>query len=213
MNEETLNKTHLRTIQYWFEDGVAELGIGGMLLMLGIYFYLQAILESNHLADWISGAFALIFISAWYVVQHFIRSLKERITFPRTGYVAYRKNEGNRIVRTAAAMITAMLIGGLLAFFVIRQPLGWNLLPVATGLLVAFVLGLLGFRTALPRFYMLATCSPILGGILAVSKLSNMIGLSVYYVAMGLILTISGAIVLGRYLRANPAPTESSNDK
>ena len=65
MNENKLNKTYLRTIQYWFEDGIAELGIGGLFLLLGIYFYLQATLENGFLADLLSASFALIFIGGW----------------------------------------------------------------------------------------------------------------------------------------------------
>jgi hypothetical protein len=212
MNENTLNKTHLRTIQYWFEDGIVELGMGGMFLLVGFYFYIESVLENSLLADWISGAFALIFIGGWYLAQAFIRSLKERLTFPRTGYVAYRKTEGNRTTRMVAAMVTAALMGGLLAFFVIRQPLGWQLLPVATGILVAVVLGLIGLRTALARFYLLAAASLLLGGVFALSK-SNLLGLSAYSAAIGLVLLFSGSVVLKKYLRQNPVQTEASGDQ
>jgi uncharacterized protein (DUF486 family) len=213
MNEKTLNKTYLRTLQYWFDDGIVELGLGGLFLALGGYFYIQTALENSWLADWFSGVFALLFIGGWYLVQAFIRSLKERFTFPRTGYVAYRKDENHRMLRPAIALVTATLLGGLLAFFLIKQPLGWHLLPAASGLLIAVVFGLIGFRTALPRFYLLATASLILGGVFALSQRSNLLGLTAYCLALGLALLVSGGFILKRYLRQNPAPTETLHDQ
>jgi hypothetical protein len=147
------------------------------------------------------------------LAQHFIRTLKERITFPRTGYVAYRQKEGNRVVRMGMATIIAMLMSGLLVYFIVRQPAGFNLMPAVSGLLIAFVLGMMGFRSALPRFYLLAAASFILGGIFAIVKLDNVLGLAVYCLVIGLVLAISGGVVLGRYLRTNPAPIEAGDDK
>ena len=90
MEKDAWNKTLLRTIQYRFEDGIIELVMGMMFLLMGIYFYLTATMENSQLAEVLTASFVLLFIGGWYLMQYLIRSLKERITFSRTGYVAYR---------------------------------------------------------------------------------------------------------------------------
>lgn len=209
MNENTLNKTHLRTIQYWFEDGIVELGAGGLLLLLGIYFYLQATLENNFLAEMLGGAFALFFIGGWYLTRRFIRSAKERITFPRTGYVAYKRDKNNKKpIRMALAMIVGALVSGALVVLIAKRPLGMDIMPAATGLVIALVLGLMGFRTHLPRFYLPAVFGLLCGAGLAVSGIESILGIALLYMASAIVLIVTGAIVFRRYLNSNPAPAD-----
>ena len=210
MNENKLNKTYLRTIQYWFEDGIAELGIGGLFLLLGIYFYLQATLENGFLADLLSASFVLIFIGGWYLAQYFIRSLKERITFPRTGYVAYKFDKNNKkILRIALAIIVGALVSAALLMFFSSRPLGIdNIMPAATGLAIAIVLGVMGLYTGLPRFYIPAVFSLLCGVGLTMSGIENILGTAFAYLATALVLLVTGAIVFRRYLNTNPAPAD-----
>jgi len=213
MERNKLNNTLLRSIQYRFEDGIIELVMGGIFLLAGIYFYLQTVMANSQLADVLTASFALVFIGGYYLMQYSIRSLKERITFPRTGYVAYRNGSGSRVVWIIAAFGIAVLTGGLLAFSQIKTGPEWNLLPPFSGLVIAIVLGLIGLQTALPRFYGLAGISLVLGGAFAKIGLSNNLSTAAFCGAMGVVLLVSGGAVLRHYLRKNPAPTEASDDK
>jgi hypothetical protein len=187
--------------------------MGALLLLLGIYFFLQIVMENHQLADMLTASFAVIFIGGWYLAQYFIRSFKERVTFPRTGYVAYRQSQSFTLSRSLAAIVVAILAAGLLAFSQIRTPEGLNLLPAFSGILIAIVLGLMGFQAKLPRFYGLATISLVLGAIFTPIQLSNDLASSAYCAAMGVVLLISGGAILSRYLRQNPAQLEASDDK
>ena len=213
MESNKLNNTLLRSIQYRFEDGIIELVMGGIFLLAGIYFYLQTVMANSQLADVLTASFALIFIGGYYLMQYSIRSLKERITFPRTGYVAYRNGSGSRVVWIIAAFGIAVLTGGLLAFSQIKTGPEWNLLPPFSGLVIAIVLGLIGLQTALPRFYGLTGISLVLGGAFAKIGLSNNLSTAAFCGAMGIVLLVSGGAVLRHYLHQNPAPTEASDDK
>lgn len=213
MESNKLNNTLLRSIQYRFEDGIIELVTGGIFLLAGIYFYLQAVMANSQLAELLTASFALVFIGGWYLMQYSIRSLKERITFPRTGFVAYRKNSGNRAVRIIAAVGIAILAGGLLAFSQIKTGPEWNLMPPFSGLVIAIALGLIGLQTALPRFYLLALISLVLGGFFAPAWLSNDLATAAFCGAIGVVLLVSGGAVLRHYLSQNSAPTEASDDK
>jgi hypothetical protein len=208
-----LKKTLLRTIQYRFEDGIIELVMATMFLLAGIYFYLLAVIENNQLAEILTASFAVIYIGGWYLMQFLFRSLKERITFSRTGYVAYRKGQEKRAVRTTEAIVIAVLMGGLLAFAQIKMPQGWNLMPAFFDFLIAIVLGLMGLQSGLPRFYMLAVISLILGGTFASIDLNNGLATATYCGAMGVVLLISGSVILRQYLRQNSAQAESIIDK
>ncbi len=210
MNENRLKKTQLRTIQYWFEDGIVELGIGGLFLLLGIYFYLQATLENKYWVEQLSASFVLVFVVGWYLIDSFIRSAKERITFPRTGYVAYKPDKNNKkLLRLVLAMIVGVLVSaGLLVMFSSR-PLGIdNMLPAATGLTIAIVLGVMGFYTSLPRFYIPAVFGLLCGVGLTMSGSENILGTTFVYLATAFVLIITGAIIFRRYLKVNPAPAD-----
>lgn len=210
MNENRLNKTQLRTIQYWFEDGIVELGIGSLFLLLGIYFYLQATLKNTYWVEQLSVAFVLVFVVGWYLIDSFIRSAKERITFPRTGYVAYKSDKNNKkLLRLVLAIIVGVLVSaGLLVMFSSR-PLGIdNMLPAATGLTIAIVLGIMGFYTSLPRFYIPAVFGLLCGVGLTMSGSGNNLGTAFVYLTTAFVLIIIGAIIFRRYLKVNPVPAD-----
>jgi peptidoglycan/LPS O-acetylase OafA/YrhL len=126
--------------------------------------------------------------------------------------VANRKGQDKRTVLIAAIVI-AVLMGGLLAFAQIKTPEKWNLLPAFSGLLIAIVLGLMGLQSELPRYYIRAVISLILGCIFVSINLSNDLATAIYCGAMGVVLLISGATILRRYLRNNPAQTDVINDR
>lgn len=214
MNEKTLNKVHLRAIQYWFEDGLAELGLGGFFLLLGLYFYLQTTLKNDFLLGLLAATFLLIFLGGWYLTGRFVRAAKEKITFPRTGYVAYKSNpKRHKPLRLALAMLVSALISAGLIGLNAQRPLGLDLLPAATGLGMAIVLGLIGFRTRLPRFYLPALFGLLCGISLTLSGYENLFGIALLYLACALVLGLSGTIVFSRYLRTHPAPSEASDDQ
>ncbi len=213
MNKDLLQETQRRTIQYRFEDGIVEIVTGGMLFLAGLYFYIQAVMANTPLADWLGTVLVLVMLGGWSLMQFLIRSLKERITIARTGFVAYRSGETNRGVLVVAAVGVAVLTAGLLAFSQGAAPTEWSLLPIFTGVVIAAVLGLIGAYTALPRFYVLAATSMGLGLAFAASRLSNDLATAAYCGALGLVFVASGGFSLSQYLRQNPVHTEAGDDK
>ena len=210
MNEETINKAQLRGIQYWFEDGLAEIGTGSLFLLLGLYFYLQATLEKGFLAELLGGAFILIFLGGWYLSGRFVRTVKERITFPRTGYVAYQRNKNSKKpLRLALTLIMGAFFSSALIMLVSKRPLGMDIMPIANGLTIALVFELMGFRTGLPRLYLPAAIGLLCGLGLSLNGTGNIIGVALDYMATALTLIVSGIFVLRHYLNANPAPAQA----
>ncbi|MHC1782554.1 MAG: hypothetical protein AB9891_07310 [Anaerolineaceae bacterium] len=206
MIEDPLKQTRRRAEQYRFEDGILELAVGLLSIILGLYFYMQFGFENSPLGEWLTGSFAVLCIGAWLLIRYLTRYLKERITYPRSGYAEAREPQGNnRFLRIAASILAAAVVAGGLAFLQLRATLTWNLMPAVFGLVIALLFGFLAFRSRLTRFTILAFVSLLLGGAFAVVKLlTNVQALSAYCGVMGLVLLVSGGLTLHSYLLRNP---------
>jgi len=91
-------------------DGVGELGIGAMLLWFGLLFWVQMRWNSAVLHN---GTLALLLVGCWGIDRG-IKTIKKRITYPRTGFVEYRKRD---VWRTAAlAAVLGAVVAAAIAF-------------------------------------------------------------------------------------------------
>lgn len=213
MMSHDLKEPGLRAVRYWYVDGTFELAFGGLCLLLAVYFYAQAALADSWMAALMSGLLVLVLIGGGYLVSRLTRAVKERLTYPRTGYVSYQHERGRRRgLRIAVTFVASALIAGLLVLFVAGRANGFELVPGVTGLIFGAVIALIGSRAALPRFYLLAVLSLVFGAELSVSGLSAGLGLAAFYGALSLVLFTFGGVTLWRYLRHNPAPAEAPDE-
>jgi hypothetical protein len=195
-----------RTQQYWNIDGIPELIFGGIFMLLGIYFLIQTALPPESLlANLLNIAFVFIVLGGGFLGGRLINSLKTRLTYPRTGYVSYKRSRGkDRWIAGAFAIIIAAVVS---AFFILSPTyMAW--IPGVTGIIASGFLLVIGYRLALARFYALAAISLILGVGISLSGMGNDPGLAIFYGLMGLAVIISGAVTLHNYLQNNPAAQE-----
>lgn len=81
-----------RPFRYYNADGVGELSTGLMILGFGLLMWLQA--HSPRGAVWHSMYMLFGYVGAMCAAFHFgTKAIKQRITYPRTGFVAYRKSD------------------------------------------------------------------------------------------------------------------------
>jgi len=205
------NQTEIeqRVKRYWYTDGIAELAGGGMLLLIGLYFSGQELLPAGSTArTLLEASLALLLIGGVLVTRRLVNALKIRLTYPRTGYVDYgegRKNTGSRRLLTggiAAAVAALLVLAG--------QWVGsFEWITAFTGLVFGLVFMILRARASgLARFYVLGGFCLVLGVGLSLSGLPMGYSLGLLYGLIGLASMLSGSIVLARYLRANPVPSE-----
>lgn len=207
------NKSQLRTIQYFYVDGSFEFGFGLLCLILSAFFYAE-----THVHGWLSAlvdsSLVLVIIGGVWAVNRLIKLLKERITWPRTGYVAYKSNKGRK---RGLGAVLGLVVGGLVAAtfnLLVKTPgIQIALMPLLSGFLLGLVMVVFAWRTSILRFYLLAILSAVLGVVLAFSRIQNIDALVVYYLAFGLALFATGACVLRAYLRQNPQPPEEGSDE
>ncbi len=218
-----LDEKQLRAKQYWYVDGTYEFNMAGIFLLLTVYFLLLAKFEGTKLGSVLSVIMVLVFIGGIFLVNWLIQQLKNRVTFPRTGYVSYKRISGKkRIVRmvivgavagTIAALISAAVISSSAEFIVrISQDYSLKGLPGVTGLLMAVAATIFGIRMRISRFYFVALLSIIIGTATMFIQVDMNTGLALYYGTMGVALLIIGGFVLSTYLRSTTPSAETDHE-
>jgi hypothetical protein len=197
--DQILKSTTRRTRQYWTEDGLPEIFVGVLFLILAVYFYLQAVLPAGSLLNTLLEAgFALLVIGSVFLGRRILQFLKARLTYPRTGYVAYRQPSDRQRWVTAGV---AFAMGSIVTALLVNAPASFDWMPAVSGLIVAVICLISGIRLGLPRYYLLAAASLGLGLLLAPGWLGDLPALAAYYALMGLVLCLSGGLTLRGYLR------------
>ncbi len=99
-------------------DGMGELGIGFMLLGFALLTWLQA--HSPAGAIWHRMDLFVVWVGLMLLGIHYgSKAIKQRITYPRTGFVEYRKRGGHWRAMILAACVSALIAACL--FLVTRS--------------------------------------------------------------------------------------------
>jgi hypothetical protein len=104
----------------------------------------------------------------------------------------------------------ALAIGSIPIILFFSTPLSFNWIPVFTGLLVGAIWLISAIRIGLLRLYLQALLSLILGILISLINLDAYPSLAIYYGVMGIVLSMSGGIVLAKYLRQHPTVKNDS---
>ncbi len=197
-----------QTQRYWYVDGLTEIGAGSLIILLGLLYLLAEILSPGNLADWLlSFGQPVIIIAGGLLVNWVVRSLKERITYPRTGYVAYRRERGGK--KVWAILVTFGLAAGFaFAAVYFGQLAGESMIPVLIGLMMAGAVAYLGFTLSLRRFYLLALVSAVFGGMGTFFELRQNLAMALFFCAFGIAWVVSGSVTLNNYLRSTQPAVE-----
>lgn len=202
MEDQTIKRAAKRALQYWYVDGIADLVLGVLLLLLGFYFWAIATLpEDSSLGSLLLPALLLVLVAVGVIKKTLIGLLKERLTYPRTGYVAYPSQEKKRrrltLVFTAGiAMLVAVLFASTPA------SLAW--IPAVSGWLIGAYWLYQGHHLGLLRYYALAALSAVTGTAITLAGLGEAHGLPLFYAVIGLGMLVTGGFTLWTYLRQAP---------
>ena len=201
-----IEKIEKRTVRSFYEDGLTEIALGLVLLLLGGYFFaMAAVPEDSSLGGILTVLFVLVIVSAGFLVNRLLRFLKRHITYPRTGYVTFKKKEPGPKRRVATAVV-AMIISAALAALYSRAPSLKVLFPAVNGLLFAIAVLFIANRIGLIRFYVLAAASALIGFGIAAAGIGDIKGIGLFYLIYGAAIVVSGLAALVVYLRRNPRP-------
>jgi len=205
-----IEKIEKRTIQSFYEDGLTEIAMGLIFLILGGYFFATTVVpEGSALGAVLTGLFVLVIISAAFLVNRFLRFFKRRITYPRTGYVTFKKKEPSPKRRVATAAVAAIIGAGLAVLYGL-SPSVKLLFPAINGLLFAVAVLLFANKVGLLRFYILAAASAVIGFGITAAGVGDTEGISLFYLVFGAAMVVSGAAALIVYLRRFPRPGDDA---
>ena len=195
-----------RTVRYWFEDGISELGLGGMCAWLALCFLGQSLAPAKStIKSIIDIGFLPWFYLGFWLFRRITRSLKQNLTYRRTGFVSYGRAE--KKTRTRKALFAGTIAGMVSFGFVIlwtHKPIGFDPLPVISGLVFTLVLILIAFRTGAWRLVLVAAAVAASGTALSLWGWGEKVNLVAFYALTSVALFVSGGVTLAHYLRRNP---------
>ncbi|MCP4422314.1 MAG: hypothetical protein GY805_37370 [Chloroflexi bacterium] len=200
MNTDNMLK---RAYAHWLKDGFFEIGLGILFAGVGT---LRAII---HFADagsvayyWLSVGLLLFMIGSAWGGSRIGKSLKARITYPRTGYTAFKPRTYN-YKRILVLFISAGVLGGIVGVLATQpnqQEIG-GIVPITQGIVGAIVFTYAAQRIEVKRFYYLAAFSIGIGLVIGLFGVGVVLGLSFFYLSIGLGMVVSGFVALMQYLR------------
>jgi len=198
-----------RPQEYLAETGVPQLAGGLIWLFLGGSVLIQRLLPKEFGAQQLSVWIAIACAGAALLGA---RALKQRIVFPRGGYVQPRSRPAAR--STFVACIAAVVALGIFTIVWRGQVPRLENRFVAPGFALAFAIICVASawkQRSSPILLFgvyLACLAPILGRM----PLSSYEGMSCLEVGVGVPLAAAGAIRLRNFMRANPRPIGSANE-
>ncbi len=191
-----------RTQRYWYADGLSELAGGAVIALLGLYYYILGHIPAGGTRAWLMGlGLPALLILASIAARWVVARLKERLTYPRTGFVAYARPGIRRRI------LFSLLSAGVAAVFVfltslLLERLSQNLLPILVGFLFGLLVLYLAFYFGVTRFYLVALGTFLLGLLTAWLSLPAPFDSALFFGGAGLMWILSGGLTLARYLRS-----------
>jgi MFS family permease len=202
MTQENININEIirNTRRYWYVDGLAEIAGGLVIFFTGLSYWLVASMENNGVKSLllIFAQPAVILLGS-YIARKILPIIKAKLTYPRTGYLAFRKPQiKRRFQRFFFVGLMAAVIGALVAMF--SSTLPERLLPFLSSIFLAIFSVYLGYQNGVPRFYWIGLILLLLGSAITFLNPQGPLPYVMLFSGMGIIWVLSGAITLTIYL-------------
>jgi len=195
-----------RTREYWLEDGLGEIVGAAVFLLIGLFSLLEGMTEPGF---WrcVTGIAAMLAIGAGpWLARPVIKKLKNRLTYPRTGYVAYRMPSKQK--RLLSMIIAAFVTLVVVALLMQRPEVSLAWIPLIEGIAVGGYLYYVGYKHNLLRFQVQAVIALSLGATLSFAGVGDLIGVGLFFLIMGMVVLAAGSMTLRKYLQSSPTPQE-----
>jgi hypothetical protein len=187
----------------YMRDGLVDILFGAYFLFIGVSLP--------------SGTVAAFIVFPMILFPLLLRRLKERFTYPRTGYVSLR--EGNPqpapwIILGSFLAGLLVLVAVLIAKHIIARPDQWyRWIPLFFGVWMAGTFLALALRVWLLRYYLDAAVALVAGPASALLPLPGKLdNIGLFFAAWGAVVLAWGVIAFLRFLHAYPLPTEAAGD-
>lgn len=202
-----LQQAEQRAARYWVQDGLNEIVLGVVFLVVGAYLLLESVLPAtDQLKGWLVTSFSLLVIGLSLVTRRIVLRLKDRYVHPRTGYVAFRREKS-----PAARWFAAILAGtiGMIVALVARMPplLAW--LPALQGLVFGAAFLFTWRKLQLTRFPVEGLLCAAAGLGLVWLRLDETLATGLELGWAGLVMAVGGGLAFRAYLHDAPSRGEA----
>jgi hypothetical protein len=216
-----VDRTLARPKAYYNIDGVGELVIGFMFLTFGLIGLIQLNVPKE--SPWHSMYTFIICVGLMLLIIHYgSKAIKKHITYPRTGFVQYRKR--GTVWGMLIAFVISVLTVGLI--FVLRERLNTMTPVLLFGLIFAGVYAYGMGRSV--RWKWAVSCAMLLGSLTIailppdllealhnseippIIPLELVVAIMLVFMLYSMLLMISGSISLWLYIRHTQAPAQDS---
>lgn len=147
-----------------------------------------------------------------------LSALRNRFTYPRTGFVKLIEDKPKDVI-AGIALVTLIVIAVLaLAFILFADVSDFGLwmkwVPLWAGVILAGMFVSLAAKSTAIRYYIFAVYSLIVGLFLSIPKFAEVeTGTLLYFLVMGAFLAPFGLVLFIRFLHKHPEPAkEAKND-
>lgn len=172
-----IDRIQQRVRRYWADDGLAEMAAGGLCIFIGLLSFAEASAPpGSSLARILAIGLPVLTIAGILLVGRVIGEVKARLTYPRTGYVAYR---GTPAARRVLAGLASGMIGAAMVNLLRSWQVSPDWTPGLTGVSISLFLLYLGHTLGLMRFHILAMLSALTGAAVSLGGLGDTRGSAV----------------------------------
>lgn len=199
-----------QTRRYWYVDGLAEITVGLIFIVLSGYFFAQARIKTISVNPVLANLVLLaVFLLVAWLFRGALQAVKARITYPRTGYVAFPAHHGQPLWQRYGLLIWLILVSVSLIALASRSHSfpAWE--PLLMGAIGGITMLAVSYRFGLLRLAVLACALVLVGGVVAYVNPGESLALLLSSLMDGVCFIISGGITLVRYLLNNPRATEA----
>ena len=210
-----LFEARIRAQRYWFRDGLEEITLGIIFLLMGGWTLAQ-----SKEAWFVPGTliYLLLVVAFAIFVPRIKTALRERITYPRSGYVAqdggsWLKGRLARalLVATLGLVVTGAAVLALryagVASLDLARMVRW--VPAVGGIAVCAMSVYVRVRHSLVRFLVVGVFALILG-VAASIEYPPTLAFAIFIVGVGCAWLCSGGVTLWNYLRTVPASADET---
>ena len=202
--DDLFRQAHDRSQRYWISDGIPEIVMGGFWILWGAVLFLPVIFPHRLLGRYMPTIFVIVLMLPAVLMKPLIHRWKERLTFPRTGYVALRSP--GIAVRYAIVIVTFAVAFGIALLVRIEARTLSYWLPLGLGLLLSAGMLHASWKMHSLRLALFSAGVAAVGFIASGFRLEKEMSYALIILAAGVAVVCDGCLTLRSYLRAHPAP-------
>ncbi len=201
--KDPIKDTMRKTLSYWYVDGLTELATGSLLALVSLFYTILAVLVPEATFHQLIGVgLPILILTGGLISRMAVSSLKERLTYPRTGYLVCIKPKTEQKVMAFMLAVAGSLIFVFISTLLKLDWLEYAAPPFMAAIMIAFV----GYTYGLRRFYGLAVYILLLGIPMVMLRLNDQINIVMFVAGCGAGLIVSGALTLRGYLQSTQPP-------